>query len=142
MKSPKKLFISKPAIVVAVPSHIPKKPQFFKNGLYLPYLKYPKSDRRRMTNPYPASPSMNPKNMMKKIPINMVGLSSWYFGVANNSRNVRNVDAHSVVSRYVGGLSGLLDGVSKVMEQCPSHVVSTTERIVSSFLFSAHPFPI
>jgi hypothetical protein len=67
--------------------------------LFCPNLKKPNIDKKRIVRPYPASPNINPKKIMKKIPIKIVGFNSLYFGVANNSKKVRNDAAHFGVSK-------------------------------------------
>ncbi len=54
----------------------------------------PNIDRPKITIPYPASPSIKPKNKTKKIPIITVGLASLYFGNANILKRLLNPDAH------------------------------------------------
>ena len=112
MKSPKKLFVRKPTTIVTRPIQKPIKDQLRIISLYFPNLKYPNKDSVKIIRPYPASPSMTPKNKIKKKPMMIAGFISLYFGVANTSKRPLNPSAHFGVSICVGGLSGFADGVA------------------------------
>src|SRR4030043_170277 len=98
IKSPKKLFMSKPAIIVETPRKIPRNDQSRIVGLNFLNFTYPNTESRRIAKPYPASPSIILKNKIKKIPMNIVGFNSLYFGVEKRSTNVLKSDPQRGVS--------------------------------------------